>query len=153
MHAASIAPDQFMKLLHWQFFHSLMVTLGISLIKISVACFLLRLVPGKGYKWFLYGIMSMFIVSWRATRQKWVDADDIYLSSLLNRFHAFEWRSKSKQIAFFWESRKLIAPYRPSSSPAFRSVQVGTVQVSQTQNVSQRKSSRQLECLTPSLTS
>jgi hypothetical protein len=58
MHTASITPDEVVKMLHWQFFHSLTVTLGISLIKISVAFFLLRLVPGKAYKWFLYGMIS-----------------------------------------------------------------------------------------------
>jgi len=57
MHTFSITPDEFVKMLHWQFFHSLIVTLGISLVKISVACFLLRLVPGKAYRWFLYGMM------------------------------------------------------------------------------------------------
>jgi hypothetical protein len=58
MHTASITAEEFVKMLHWQFFHSLTVTLGISLVKISVAFFLLRLVPGKAYKWFLYGMIS-----------------------------------------------------------------------------------------------
>jgi hypothetical protein len=58
MHTADITADELVKMLHWQFFHSLTVTLGISLIKLSVAFFLLRLVPGKVYKWFLYGMIS-----------------------------------------------------------------------------------------------
>jgi hypothetical protein len=62
MHTASITADELVKMLHWQFFHSLSVTLGISLIKISVAFFLLRLVPGKAYKWFLYGMIGMLRV-------------------------------------------------------------------------------------------
>jgi hypothetical protein len=62
MHTASITAGEFVKMLHWQFFHSLTVTLGISLIKISVAFFLLRLVPGKAYKWFLHGMISMLHV-------------------------------------------------------------------------------------------
>ncbi|KAE9370760.1 hypothetical protein N431DRAFT_40454 [Stipitochalara longipes BDJ] len=61
MHTASITAEEFVKLLHWQFFHSLTVTLGISLIKISVAFFLLRLVPSKAYKWFLYGMITFLI--------------------------------------------------------------------------------------------
>jgi len=57
---ASITPDMMVKMLHWQFFHSLIVTVGISLVKLSVAFFLLRLVPGKNYKMFLYGMISKF---------------------------------------------------------------------------------------------
>lgn len=60
MHALSIRPDELVRMLHWQFFHSLIVTVGISLIKLSVAFFLLRLVPGKTYKIFLYCIIGMF---------------------------------------------------------------------------------------------
>jgi hypothetical protein len=61
MHMAAITPENMIKMLHWQYFHSLTVTLGISLIKISVATFLLRLVPGKGYKMFLYCMIGMFL--------------------------------------------------------------------------------------------
>ena len=59
MHTKYIRPDEFKRMLHWQFFHSLIVTVGISLVKLSVAFFLLRLVPGKNYKWFLYGVIGM----------------------------------------------------------------------------------------------
>lgn len=58
MHTKDITYPELIKMLHWQFFHSLTVTLGISLIKLSVAFFLLRLVPGKAYKWFLYGMIG-----------------------------------------------------------------------------------------------
>jgi hypothetical protein len=54
MHTASISTDELIKMKHWQYFLSIIVTVGISFIKISVASFLLRLVPGKGYKIFLY---------------------------------------------------------------------------------------------------
>jgi hypothetical protein len=57
MHTKDITFPELGKMLHWQFFH-ITVTLGISLIKLSVAFFLLRLVPGKAYKWFLYGMIS-----------------------------------------------------------------------------------------------
>jgi hypothetical protein len=58
MHTKDITFPELVKMLHWQFFHSLTVTLGISLIKLSVAFFLLRLVSGKAYKWFLYGMIG-----------------------------------------------------------------------------------------------
>ncbi|PMD25802.1 hypothetical protein NA56DRAFT_529236, partial [Hyaloscypha hepaticicola] len=61
MHTKDITYPELIKMLHWQFFHSLTVTLGISLIKLSVAFFLLRLVPGKVYKWFLYGMIAFLV--------------------------------------------------------------------------------------------
>jgi len=60
MHSVAIPVSELGKLLHWQFYHSLIVMFGISLIKISIACFLLRLVTGKVYKIFLYG-MTVFL--------------------------------------------------------------------------------------------
>lgn len=54
MHEIAITIPMLEKLLHWQFYHSLIVVFGISLIKISIACFLLRLVTGKAYKIFIY---------------------------------------------------------------------------------------------------
>jgi hypothetical protein len=45
-------------ILHWQFFHSIIVMVGISLIKISIACFLMRLGTGKWHKRFLVGMIS-----------------------------------------------------------------------------------------------
>ncbi|KAE8443717.1 hypothetical protein EG329_001397 [Mollisiaceae sp. DMI_Dod_QoI] len=61
MHMAAIKPAEMIKMLHWQYFHSLIVTVGISLIKLSVASFLLRLVPGKGYKIFLYCMIAFLV--------------------------------------------------------------------------------------------
>lgn len=60
-HTKSISNDEMVKLLHWQYFHSLLVTIGISLIKISVAFFLLRLVPNKAYKIFLWCMIAFLI--------------------------------------------------------------------------------------------
>ncbi|KUJ14205.1 uncharacterized protein LY89DRAFT_131990 [Mollisia scopiformis] len=61
MHMSAIKPAELVKMLHWQYFHSLIVTVGISLIKLSVATFLLRLVPGKGYKIFLYCMIAFLV--------------------------------------------------------------------------------------------
>lgn len=58
MHTASISAAQMVKYSHWNFFHSVIVTVGILLVKISIAFFLLRLVTKKGYKWFLIGMLS-----------------------------------------------------------------------------------------------
>lgn len=60
MHTASIPAPELVKMLHWQFFHEVIVTVGISLIKLSMARFLLRLVPGKSYKYFLYGMIGIY---------------------------------------------------------------------------------------------
>jgi hypothetical protein len=53
MHTASIPFPELIKEIHWNFFHSIIVTLGISLVKVSIAFFLFRLVTGKAYKVFL----------------------------------------------------------------------------------------------------
>ena len=58
MHTASSLPDEYTKMIHWRFFHSIIVTLAIALVKLSVAVFLLRLVPGRKYKFFLYGMIG-----------------------------------------------------------------------------------------------
>lgn len=60
MHTASISADEMIKMKHWQYFLSIIVTVGISFIKISVATFLLRLVPGKRYKIFLYCMIGEY---------------------------------------------------------------------------------------------
>jgi FtsH-binding integral membrane protein len=54
MHNRDISKEQMVVIQHWTFYHNIFVTLGISLVKISVACFLVRLVPQKAYKIFLY---------------------------------------------------------------------------------------------------
>lgn len=50
-----------MNIYHWEFFHSLLVMTGISLVKISIAFFLFRLVNERWYKHFLTG-MVVFLV-------------------------------------------------------------------------------------------
>ncbi|RFU26851.1 hypothetical protein B7463_g9484, partial [Scytalidium lignicola] len=57
-HTADITVPMMIKLEHWSFFFSLAVTIGISLVKISIGFFLLRLVPGKKSKWFLWGMIA-----------------------------------------------------------------------------------------------
>jgi hypothetical protein len=59
MHRLSIDPDDYITIQHWSFYHSLFVTVAISLVKMSVACFLLRLVTKKIYKNFLTGMLGM----------------------------------------------------------------------------------------------
>ncbi|EPE25197.1 hypothetical protein GLAREA_11778 [Glarea lozoyensis ATCC 20868] len=54
MNSDAIPFAETIKQLHWNFFHSIIVTVGISFIKLSIAFFLLRLVPSKKYKMFLY---------------------------------------------------------------------------------------------------
>ncbi|PVH82004.1 hypothetical protein DL98DRAFT_514370 [Cadophora sp. DSE1049] len=61
MHTKSIRPDEMIRLSHWTFFHSIIVTVGISLVKLSVAFFLLRLAPGKGHKVFLYCVIAFLV--------------------------------------------------------------------------------------------
>jgi len=58
MHMKSIRPDESIRLSHWTYFHSIIVTVGISLVKLSVAFFLLRLAPGKAHKIFLYCVIA-----------------------------------------------------------------------------------------------
>ncbi|KAH7317763.1 phosphatidylserine decarboxylase [Rhexocercosporidium sp. MPI-PUGE-AT-0058] len=66
MHTASIRPDELIRMFHWNFFHSIIVTVGISLVKLSVGFFLLRLATGKAHKIFLYCIL-VFLVAFTLT--------------------------------------------------------------------------------------
>ncbi|CAL3967960.1 unnamed protein product [Diplocarpon coronariae] len=61
MHTASLRPREIVMILHWQYFHSVIVTVGISLVKLSVAFFLLRLVPAKSYRIFLYCVVAFLV--------------------------------------------------------------------------------------------
>jgi hypothetical protein len=60
MHEAAIVMSERIKQLHWQFFHNLLVMIGISLVKISIAFFLLRLVISRPYKIFLISMIGEF---------------------------------------------------------------------------------------------
>ncbi|RDW58690.1 hypothetical protein BP6252_13166 [Coleophoma cylindrospora] len=61
-HVLAILPQNMVKLLHWQFFHSILVTIGISLVKISLASFLSRLVTNKIIKRFLIGAIIFLVL-------------------------------------------------------------------------------------------
>lgn len=59
-HIACITPHGFRMHLKWQYYHSLFVMAGVVLVKISVALFLMRLVPpGKKWKRFLWAAIGM----------------------------------------------------------------------------------------------
>ncbi|EXJ83606.1 hypothetical protein A1O1_07229 [Capronia coronata CBS 617.96] len=60
-HPALVDPADWSLFLHWRYFHSLIIMFGISLVKISVACFLRRLVPNKNYHRFLLGSIVFLI--------------------------------------------------------------------------------------------
>lgn len=60
MHTKSIRPAEMVRMYHWNFYHSLIVTVGISLVKISVGFFLLRLATGKPHRIFLYCVLGKF---------------------------------------------------------------------------------------------
>lgn len=47
--------------MHWRFFHSIIVMVGISLVKISIAFFLRRFVTGKAYQRFLLGTIAFLV--------------------------------------------------------------------------------------------
>lgn len=47
--------------MHWRYFHSLIIMVGISLVKISIACFLRRFVPNKNYQRFLLGSIVFLV--------------------------------------------------------------------------------------------
>ncbi|KAH9207631.1 hypothetical protein DL95DRAFT_395890 [Leptodontidium sp. 2 PMI_412] len=61
MHAASIRPDEFVRYFHWTYFHSIIVTVGISLVKLSVGFFLLRLATGKPHRIFLWCVIAFLV--------------------------------------------------------------------------------------------
>jgi hypothetical protein len=61
-HIQFISPSNLETIYHWLYFHSIIVTVGISLVKISVGLLLLRLMPGKWYQRFLWAMMSKCII-------------------------------------------------------------------------------------------
>jgi hypothetical protein len=60
-HLAIVKPANSTLFFHWRFFHSLIVMIGISLVKISIAFFLRRFLPGKKYQHFLTGTIVFLI--------------------------------------------------------------------------------------------
>lgn len=64
-HYACITPRDFEMHGKWQYCHSLVVMCGVVLVKISIALFLMRLVPpGKRWKSFLWASIGMHFVCW-----------------------------------------------------------------------------------------
>ncbi|ETI19928.1 hypothetical protein G647_08943 [Cladophialophora carrionii CBS 160.54] len=60
-HPALVSPDDFGLFLHWRFFHSIIIMIGISLVKISIAFFLRRFVQGRIYQHFLMGCIVFLV--------------------------------------------------------------------------------------------
>ena len=50
--------EDFSGYLHWEFAHSLFSLFGIAMVKVSISLLLLRLVPQKHYRRFLWAIIS-----------------------------------------------------------------------------------------------
>jgi hypothetical protein len=63
-HIQYISPPELQTIYHWIYFHSLINMVGVSLVKISVALFLLRLVPGRWYNSFVIGIIGTCLPQW-----------------------------------------------------------------------------------------
>jgi hypothetical protein len=57
-HIQFIESPHMENLMHWQYYHSWIVVVGVSLVKVSIAFFLLRLVSGRKYRWFLKGVIG-----------------------------------------------------------------------------------------------
>lgn len=65
-HLQCIPQDDYEVFARWQYFHSLWVMIGVALVKISIAFFLMRLVPpGKKWKRFLWACISETVRSQR----------------------------------------------------------------------------------------
>ncbi|EHY57271.1 hypothetical protein ABEF92_006049 [Exophiala dermatitidis] len=54
-HPSLVSAHDWSLFLHWRYFHSLIVMFAISLVKVSIACFLRRFVPNRNYQRFLLG--------------------------------------------------------------------------------------------------
>ena len=59
-HEADIPIPELENMLHWQFYHSIVIMCGVSLVKISVGFFLLRFVNSKIYKRFVTSMIGAF---------------------------------------------------------------------------------------------
>jgi hypothetical protein len=60
-HTSLVSDADAEKFNHWRFFHSIIIMVGISLVKISIACFLRRFVPNKNYQRFLIGAIVFLV--------------------------------------------------------------------------------------------
>lgn len=103
--------NNFTEILYWTFFHSWMLVIGISSVKLSVGFFLLRLVQGKWYK------VSLMVPSFTSN----VNFVAIYhgLDSLFDSFHAcMRWNTRfsvspslrrlGHACTFGWQSEVLL---------------------------------------------
>lgn len=65
-HVQCIPPNDYEMFAKWQYYHSLWVMIGVVMVKISIALFLMRLVPpGKKWKRFLWGCIGKIVMpSW-----------------------------------------------------------------------------------------
>lgn len=65
MHMPCIPKDDYEMFGKWQYYHSLWVMIGVVLVKISIALFLMRLVPpGKKWKRFLWACIGEVVKPW-----------------------------------------------------------------------------------------
>ena len=63
-HEVYIPIPELENLLHWQFYHSIVIMCGISLVKISIGFFLLRFVNSKIYKRVVIGMIGTQSLTW-----------------------------------------------------------------------------------------
>lgn len=57
-HESTLSVPEFEMFSKWQYFHDLWVMFGVSLVKISIALFLMRLAPRRNWKRFLWGMIG-----------------------------------------------------------------------------------------------
>ncbi len=60
-HPSLVKAEDYSLFWHWRFFHSIIIMIGISLVKISIAFFLRRFVQGKNYQRFLMGFIIFMV--------------------------------------------------------------------------------------------
>ncbi len=63
-HLAALTLPDIQLAIHWIFWHGLLVVIAVSLVKISIAFFLLRLASRTQYKRFLYGVIGEVSQAW-----------------------------------------------------------------------------------------
>lgn len=57
-----ISPSNLETIYHWIYFHTILVTVGIILVKISIGLLLLRLMQGRWYQRFLWAMIGECII-------------------------------------------------------------------------------------------
>lgn len=61
-HVQYVGAENLIAITRWEFYHSISVTVGISLVKISLGFLLLRLVRKRLYRNFLIGMIGAFFL-------------------------------------------------------------------------------------------